>query len=391
MSIIGRKSIKVTELNQGGMASILVVLIMSVVITLIVIGFAQVATREQSNALQAQLSTTAYYAAETGVNDAINIIKSNPDKPNADYAKDYCGNPANSPISSVQTQEALYDQLYQSNTNTTNFSTDNNGLGNTTYTCLLVNPSPSVLTTDVSSSSQVIPVDTAGQAIRTINLTWNSPNPNIQWSSNNCQTTNPPALPQPTSYNCALGILRIDLVPIIYQPTTPPSISKSALLTDAMTAFLIPNNSNQAPVNFTANSTSDTSPIYGASCTPAVGCKVSIDVGLSTNEFYLRVNTIYGGSGVLSLTATDNAGNNLPLTGAEYVIDSTGSSAGVLRRIQVAVPIVEATNIPGYAIQTTNDICKEFYIIPPTSPGGSGTPISSVEGSTTGDCTSEGY
>jgi len=59
----------------------------------------------------------------------------------------------------------------------------------------------------------------------------------------------------------------------------------------------------------------------------------------------MRISTIYGGSNVLNLSATGTNGAAVALSGVEYVIDSTGSSAGVLRRVQVAVPIIQATNI----------------------------------------------
>jgi hypothetical protein len=158
-----------------------------------------------------------------------------------------------------------------------------------------------------------------------------------------------------------------------------------------MSAYIVPNNGPPTSVNFTANSTANISPIYGSSCSQ-LGCKASISIpnNLNTHEFYLRISTIYAGSNVLSLTATGTSGQSLPLFGAEYLIDSTGRSAGVLRRVQVAIPVIQATDIPGYAIQTTYDICKEFYIIP-SSAGGSGDPIPSISGSTSGDCTSEGY
>ena len=108
----------------------------------------------------------------------------------------------------------------------------------------------------------------------------------------------------------------------------------------------------------------------------------------------MRISAIYGGSNVLTISATDTNGNPAALSGVEYVIDATGSSAGVLRRVQVAVPIIQATNVPGYAIQTTTDICKRFYIIPPGSPGdpgGTGPQPSLLGSDNTGDCSLYGY
>jgi hypothetical protein len=162
-----------------------------------------------------------------------------------------------------------------------------------------------------------------------------------------------------------------------------------------MSAFIVPNNS-AASATFTNNSSPSNVPVYGSTCTSATGCKVSItglptqDHGVPVLEYYMRVSLIYSGSNVLVITATNSAGKSLPLSGAEYIIDSTGLAQGVSRRIQVAVPIVQATDIPGYSIQTTTDICKRFYIIPSGS-GGTGDPVASIVGSGSGDCTASGF
>jgi len=373
------------------MASILVVLIMSVVISLIVLGFSQVSTREQNNALETQLSTTAYYAAESGINDGINAIKNNPNLAPSSYAKNICGSPGGG---------SIYNSLYTGNA--TNFSQLNSasGEGNTTYSCLLINPSPNEIITDVNSNSQILPIDTEGTAMRSLNLTWNNPNPSstsnpvTEWSSTNSDCTLPTISPQfnsSTTWNCGLSVLRIDLVPV-----AAGQISENDLLTNTMSAFILPNNSPGANgITYTQNSTSGNYPIYGSSCS-STGCKASIKIpaNLQTTEFYMRISTIYGGSNVLTLSATDTNGNPAALSGVEYVIDATGSSAGVLRRVQVAVPIIQATNVPGYAIQTTTDICKRFYIIPPGSPGdpsGTGPQPSLLGSNNTGDCSLYGY
>src|ERR1044072_6757095 len=60
--------------DQNGMAAIIVTMVTMVVISLIVLGFATISRREQSETLDQQLSTQAFYAAETGVEDAKNVI-----------------------------------------------------------------------------------------------------------------------------------------------------------------------------------------------------------------------------------------------------------------------------------------------------------------------------
>src|SRR5690349_5561347 len=62
--------------RQSGMASIVITMVTMVVISLIVIGFATISRREQRQSLDQLLSSQAFYAAESGIEDATAIIKS---------------------------------------------------------------------------------------------------------------------------------------------------------------------------------------------------------------------------------------------------------------------------------------------------------------------------
>ena len=360
MSSINNQQPTNLGLNEEGMASILVTLIMSVVITLIVLGFAQVSTREQSNALQNQLSTTAYYAAETGVNDAINIIqenlKNNPTYPASYYDKDSCGAPASTAPSSPA---GIYSPLYSA---TGAFSSDNSQSG-ATYSCLLVNPAPSEIVTTVGTTPQVIPINT-GKVTKAITLTWKSTH---AWDGTKCKLT--PEFTTTSSWQCELSALRIDLV------TVPAGIiSVNNLISDTNEAFIMPFNVATASCNGNISLGGVVcNNIYGASpCSASEGCNVNILLPnpSASTVYYLQVSSIYGSSSTFTVRGYPNvpipSSPDLPqaLNGAEYIIDSNGLTHGVSKRIQVAVPILQSVNIPGYAIQTTNDLCKRFYIIP---------------------------
>jgi Tfp pilus assembly protein PilX len=66
------------RVNQSGLAAITVTLIILGIVTLITVGFATLMRREQRQALDQQLSTQAFYAAESGVNSARDYIDSTP-------------------------------------------------------------------------------------------------------------------------------------------------------------------------------------------------------------------------------------------------------------------------------------------------------------------------
>jgi len=393
MSSNNHKRPKITKMDEDGMASILVTLIMSVVITLIVLGFSQVATREQSNSLQNQLSTTAYYAAETGVNDAINIIQknsqTNPNYPASYYAKNACGAPPTA--TPAPNNGALYSPLY---TGSTTF-VGNNSLSGAIYSCLLVNPSPSEIATTVSSNPQVIPINT-GVPVASINITWNS---NQQWNGSDCNASaDREFAPNDNSnWRCELSVLRVDFVTV-----ASGGFSEASLLSNSNSAFILPFNSSDSSCNGNVSFGGSCNSIYGATCSASTGCSINIATPntsrSSSTVYYMLVSSIYGSSDTWRAKAMPPGSNSpLPLNNAEYIIDSTGVSHGVSKRIQVAVPILQSTNIPGYAIQTSSGLCKRFYIIPPGSPNALGdtlgVPQSAVTDfglSSSGDCSS-GY
>jgi Tfp pilus assembly protein PilX len=62
------------SINQRGMVSLVICMLLMIVISLMTLSFATLSRREQRQALDKQLSTQAFYAAETGVNDATKAI-----------------------------------------------------------------------------------------------------------------------------------------------------------------------------------------------------------------------------------------------------------------------------------------------------------------------------
>ena len=69
--------------DQRGFAAIVVALVLILVLSLLTIGFAELMRHEQRSALDKQLSSQAYYAAESGVNDAVSAAASNLPRPPA--------------------------------------------------------------------------------------------------------------------------------------------------------------------------------------------------------------------------------------------------------------------------------------------------------------------
>ena len=60
--------------NEFGLVSIMVASVLMVVMSLITLGFARIAQRENRQAVDDQLATQAFYAAESGINAAVKGI-----------------------------------------------------------------------------------------------------------------------------------------------------------------------------------------------------------------------------------------------------------------------------------------------------------------------------
>jgi Tfp pilus assembly protein PilV len=330
-----RKSIRY---SQAGMVSIMTTMVLMIVISLIVLGFAQLSRRNQRETLDRQLSTQAFYAAESGVNDVRKRIRDALDSGTT----------------------VVPDKTGCTDTGVGGFyaalNPDIDAAKNVRYTCLLVDASPEILRfSDVGTTSVVVPVtSSSGAAISEIRLDWQSKvtggNPTA-----GCPTSTNNVFSPTTNWNCGYGVLRFDLVPV------GGNFNADDLRTRTMTTFAVPFSSGGTSViPYVPDVANDNR--RGVSCN-ASGCSLRIN-GLSQSNYYMRISSIYRNVG-MQISATDAGGASLGLTGAQAVVDSTGKAQDVLRRIQVHVPIRASSQnqLSDYAIQSTDAICKRFSVM----------------------------
>ncbi|HEU4914116.1 MAG TPA: pilus assembly PilX N-terminal domain-containing protein [Candidatus Saccharimonadales bacterium] len=324
--------------SEVGMISIMTTMVLMIIISLIALGFAQISRRNQRESLDRQLSTQAFYAAESGVNDARNLI-----------------------ANAVNSGTAVPDKA----------GCDDNGTGafyaalnpvldaarNVEYSCLLVDTAPTELRySDVGTPSTIIPMTSAtGANFSRIDLSWQAKSGASPITS--CPTSTTNVFRTGATWNCGYGVLRFDLV-----PASGGGLSIDGLRNSTMTTFAVPFSSGGTNSVAYAAGSANTNNLIGIACNNT-GCSLSI-TGLTTNSYYMRVTSLYKNV-ALQVTADDNAGNAIELQGAQAVIDSTGKSEDVLRRIQVNVPIrsTSKNELSDYAIQSTDAICKRFSVM----------------------------
>lgn len=328
-----------SALGQQGLVSFMVTLIMMIVITLIVIGFTQVTIRARGEAIDRQLSEQAFYAAESGVNKAVNKIKSLggssiPDQSGTCNGPDY-------PTGAIGSSP------------------------NVAITCLLVKP----VVEDIrfaanQTSSTVVKLDTYEMnGVSPTNLTQIE----VTWAAARGMSTD--VVSDCADYDsgwpvsigsCGFGVIRLDLMHFERNNNNlPPSgdtdtNTETFYLKPAQTAGAIPEAGSQKAHIGTANCLSGE-------------CKILIDLNgnFSTKRHYARISTLYRDSPVVKIDGTANGGDSANFAGVQALIDSTGRAQDVLRRVQVRYPtgIIHSPTPPA-ALESEVKICKRFTTSP---------------------------
>jgi hypothetical protein len=363
-SVTEERAFTVRISSQSGIASLLVTMVLMIVISLIVLGFAQVSRREQQNTLDRQLSSQAFYAAESGVNDAEAAISTALKAGTTVPPKTDC------------TKPSLPGDIYS----TLDYNV--NASQGVKYTCLLVSTQVSdlhkTLGVDQEWVTPVYPVATDGtpKAVTNLKFTW-PPDTAGQTSLAQCPTNTSGFITNPTLANwgtCAYGAVRIDLVPV---PNNGSTISRASLTSSDMVVFAYPSGGGGTFTYGAGTSGGSTHQAF-AKCNGSGTSTCVLNIGGLTapagSTYYARVHMLYKGTssnGVLKINATDVAGTDDTSTlfsGAQAQIDSTGKAQDVLRRIRVTVNLTSNPQYSPYGLETRDSICKRYTIAPGIAP-----------------------
>lgn len=314
--------------RSAGVVSLMVTMVMMIVISLVVLGFAEISRNEQRNTLDEQLSTQAYYAAESGVNDARVAINAQIAAGSPVQDKTSCGNQGSYTLSN--TVDAAH---------------------NAAYTCVLVSTALPSLVYNVGYTSTVIPVTSSGPAFGNLTLSWKLPS-GSNGSAADCYTDTGslgsfPVATGSGAWGCDYPVLRVDML------DANGTLNRANWNADTSTFFFVPFNSNSVAnaAGLGAHGTVTPARCDSTACTARI-------TGVGGTRYYMRITTLYRTNSQLSITNTGGA----TFTGAEATIDSTGKAQDVLRRILVAVDLTDANAraVPSGALITEDSICKRF-------------------------------
>lgn len=351
--------------NEQGFASIVIALTLIILLALLTVGFAQLARREQQTALNKQLANQAYYAAESGVNDAVNDIHNN-------YICDKSIDPATCSATNTHNGKQCILPTDVDPAAATHNPVINSANG-VSYTCVLASLTPDhVDFGDIpSGNDQYLNFDTT-KPLDTLTITWQS--------ADNQNTFKTGAIPTGsefsdiTSWNSGATqyppVVMFSLV-----PAPDSGVSRSALINKTFNVFLYPadnhtgypvtGNSTQVAVN-TALQGQVVPGNCGKDPTAPTSCSVTLTgiggplFGAGGTSFIMYFTSYYD---LLNIQAKGTAIDTSPVQFiGQDVIDVTGKAHNVLKRIHVtmiankhtgqvqAAPILEGSSVEGGAL-----------------------------------------
>lgn len=326
--------------DQRGMVAIIVTMVILIVLSLVVIGFAQLARREQRQSLDRQLSTQAYYAAESG----INLVRDKILEGTYDSDKTSCGT------------DAAFNTAFGAN------ATQLANESNSTIPCILVDQRlESLEFSSVGPESTVVPLTSETGNFSEISFYWQAKEGNA--SDFTCGTY--PQLPVSSAWACDTGILRVDLIPL---PSSGP-IQRNNLVNETFTSFLYPGTTGGTVAYSAGAGAANQGIITQANCntgqTPRF-CRATIN-GLNRQRYYARLTSLYKQNQVTINGRAGVSGDAATFVGAQAKIDVTGKAADVTRRVQVHIPSSESSQVydfPSFALISAESICKRLTVAP---------------------------
>lgn len=179
--------------DRDGVVSLVVTLFIMLIVSLVALSFATLMRREQRQALDRQLGSQAFYAAETGINDAMKALEQNPS--------------AVGEINSCSTADQARIVVGGSQPNRVL-----DAASNVAYTCVFVDQTPTELDYIVGrDDTKVIPLNTTSSTFSSVRVYWEDQISPGTFAPYNVAQGNFPPL---SEWGANLpGILKIQLIP----------------------------------------------------------------------------------------------------------------------------------------------------------------------------------
>lgn len=348
--------------NERGAVAMLTVIFLALLLTIVTVSFVRLSITEQRQATDDDLTSRAFYAAESGVEDAKRAIKEYYDQLASGTVIDLKGDECEPYYDGLNGDDPADDIVLLSPFNDLDAA----------YTCQLIDLNPPTFESDLQPWEGVtVPLKTNGVAYDKIEISWHqkglSPPYNGRYLLRN--SSNLPVTSVWRSGDGFPAMLRMNLFSINGNGTT----FDRTQFRSTTTYF------NPASLGSTTLSTPTTQDgqIFNVRCQTLAGisdgdyaCRLTID-GLigdfdpssptNPRTNYLRLNALYRATNV-KVRLLDSTNREVGFEGVQAIVDVTGRAGSVFRRVQARLSLIEDYNLPDAAILTADDICKNFAI-----------------------------
>lgn len=323
--------------DERGLVSMIVTILIMMFLSLIVLAMSQGANREQRQSLDRQLSDQAFYNAESGINDTVNWLYNNP---TSNIEKKNCD-----PITTgVNPPDPRID----------------GASGVNKYTCVMYNKAPETIEyndLDTTDSKLVMlePLKPDGTPtnIESLTISWDDASGDNTVSGCNFSggaTTLPTILPP----NCNVGGVRAELI--------SPQSNRSSIAQYTYSAYLLPRSGSGSSLALGPLYPDNQGIISPANCQVVAGsrtCKITIS-NISAPKALLHLRSLYKKTDVSICGSETGNCTTQPVRfkNSQVMIDVTGKSNDVLRRVQVRVPAKPQYRKAEFGIFSSADLCK---------------------------------
>ena len=370
-----------THNNQAGVISIFTVMFFMIFVSIITVGFVKIIGDEQRQSTNNDLSASALAAAQSGVEEGKRVLL-------------FCRattNPAEKSACATVLNDTSCNALSGNTTLTAALDISVDAAGGIVserddyqqrWTCLTINP----VTDDVDDvligegESELIPLTGVG-GFDTLQLSWHATASDRDGTPGGYPAgTNKVSLPEWNNSQYPAAI-RIELISHPATGVDLTTLDKPSSPNPTRTLVLFPSSVGAIPTTYGVAAQDPRTDDPNARITPAsalpVACNpvtslptyaCTVNLSLATmpssapgsNQYYARVSAIYARTRVnLKLL---NGGSPVNFNNVQPVVDVTGKTNDVFRRVKARVMFDTAYYMPNYAIESGERICKNMLV-----------------------------
>lgn len=340
-----------TQSREAGVVSLFTVIFFTIMISVVTVGFVRVMINEQRQSTDEDLTTRAYYAAESGVEDTKRALKQYYPSDQGKLNATTCDAPQG------------YNKVIASSLN----------VG---YSCKLIDLNPSDIEATLPGDNTAMQWEIRSQNDANFNklrISWHSLSDDIDGS--NVAFRTPSDTSDPTYANWKSGsqpypaMLRMQMFGVPKSGTFGRSdvenLNRVGFLSPSTAAG--PTSVSIAALN-NAGSPQSISCTTNASTFGGYACQAIVDItslNVTTNNLFLRMKGLYDQNGTKVKIELLNGSNVVNTQDAQAKVDVTGYAGDVFRRVQsrVSLPNTADTSLmPEFGVESGDSICKHFEI-----------------------------